>query len=90
MGSEQLNELVRRLIRLGSVPALAVEVGEDAAAQAMHDLTDAAPMEIQPSWPLVIAWGRIQAVYEAAERIGDSAGMLKAAEAQAKLLKDLY
>lgn len=85
-----MNELARKLISAGSVQALALEVGELAAAQAMHDLTEAAPEEIQPSWPYVLAWARMQAVYEAAERVGDAAGMLKAAEAQAKLIRDVY
>lgn len=85
-----MNELVRKLISAGSAPALALEIGEAAAAQAMHDLTISAPEEIQPSWPYVIAWARMQVAYESAEKIGDVAGMLKAAEAQAKLVRDVY
>jgi hypothetical protein len=85
-----MNELVRSLLRVGSVEALAAQVGDMAAAQALHDLTKTAPEEIQPSWPYVLTWGRMQAAYEAAEKIGDSAGMLKAAEAQAKLIRDVY
>lgn len=85
-----MNELARKLIRAGSVQALATQVGDEAAAKALHELTEAAPMEIQPSWPLVIAWGRMQVTYEMCERMGDAMGALKAAEAQAKLLKDLY
>lgn len=82
--------LLDKLVDLGSTQALAREVGDEAAARAMHDLTQRAPEEIQPSWPYVIAWARMQRAYEAAARIGDVSGMLKASEAQAKLIRDVY
>ncbi len=85
-----MNELVDRLIKVGSVSALAAQVGEDAAAQAMHDLVEASPLEIKQSWPLVISWARFQAAYDAAAELGDSAGMIRAAEAQSKMLTGLY
>lgn len=83
-------ELMDRLLILGSVPALAREVGAEAAAMALHDLTLTAPEELQPSWPMVLAWGRIQKSYEVAAELGDSKEMRASGEALAKLVKDLY
>lgn len=85
-----MKQLVDRLLLLGSVKALGREIGDEAAARALHELTETAPEELQPSWPLVLAWGRIQASYEAASRQGDSAEMRKSSESLAKLVKDLY
>lgn len=85
-----MKELVDRLLILGSVKALGREVGDEAAAMALHELTQTAPEELQPSWPLVLAWGRIQASYETASRLGDSAEMRRSGESLAKLVKDLY
>lgn len=85
-----MKRLIDRLLVVGNVRALAREVGEDAAARALHELTQQAPEELQPSWPLVLAFGRIQASYEAAARIGDSAEMRRSGEALAKLVTDRY
>lgn len=85
-----MERLVDRLLVVGSVQVLAREVGDDAAARALHELTQAAPEELQPSWPLVLAYGRIQKSYETAERLGDSAEMRRSGEALAKLVTDRY
>lgn len=85
-----MNDVQKQLVRLGSVEALASQIGDDAAAQALYELTQQAPSEIQGSWPLVIAWARMQAAYEAAEVIGDTKAMLDSTKAQAALLKGLY
>lgn len=83
-------ELIEKLLDKGSVAALARELGDDMAAQIMHELTERSPQEIRASWPMVIAWGRMQQAYEYASRRGDTDAMLKASKAQADLLKGLY
>lgn len=82
--------IIDRLLMLGSTRLLAREVGDLAAARALHELTERAPAELQPSWPMVLAWGQHQKAYRVAARLGDSDAMLKASAAQAKLIKDLY
>jgi hypothetical protein len=79
------------LIRYGSTAALVVRgYGEDRAAQAMQELTDAAPAELGGAWMLVIAWHRAQSAYEVAAELGDTKGMLAAAKQQSDLVKDLH
>jgi RNA 3'-terminal phosphate cyclase len=85
-----MNELVDMLVKAGSTAALAEQVGDEAAASALEQLKQSAPMEVRESWPLVIAWGRYQKSYEVAVSLGDSSGMIKASDAQRKLLMDLY
>lgn len=85
-----MKELVDRLLVLGSVKALGREIGDEAASRALHELTQTAPEELQPSWPLVLAWGRIQKSYEVAADLGDSKEMRASGESLAKLVKDLY
>jgi len=85
-----MKRLIDRLLIVGSVKALAREVGDEAAARALYELTDSAPQELQPSWPLVLAWGRIQASYEVAARLGDSAEMRRSSESLAKIVRDSY
>lgn len=85
-----MNERCVKLCDLGSVAALALQIGQEAAAMAMHELTIAAPEEIQPSWPYVLAWSRIQLVYERAAELGDTKAMLDASKASAQLIRDVY
>lgn len=85
-----MKELVDVLVKAGSTAAMAATHGDEAAATALSILTESAPFEVRNSWPLVITWARHQKAYEVAERLGDSAGMVKASEAQRKLLMDLY
>ncbi len=83
-------DLITKLLERGSVAALAHEVGDDVAAAVMHELTQRTPEELQPSWPMVIAYGRMQEAYDVASRLGRTDDMLKAAAAQAKLLREVY
>lgn len=85
-----MNPSEELLVRLGSVRAVAQQVGEDAASEALFRLSASAPEEIQGSWPMVIAWHRAQQAYDVASRIGDSKGMLDASKAAAQIVKDLY
>jgi len=85
-----MNERETQLIKHGSVAAVAREYGDEAAAATMQDLIDRSPMEVQGAWPLVIAWHRFQAAYEIADEMGDVKGMLAAADAQSKLVRDLH
>lgn len=85
-----MNGPCRLLCEVGSVEALAIQIGEEAAAQAMYDLTKAAPEEIQPSWPYVLAWGRFQLAYERASDIGDLKGMMEATQKTAELIRSVY
>lgn len=85
-----MKRLIDRLLIVGSVKALAREVGDEPAARALYELTESAPQELQPSWPLVLAWARIQESYEIAARMGDSAEMRRSGEALAKIVRDSY
>lgn len=85
-----MNELVDMLIEAGSTAALAETIGDEAAATALEELTKRAPLEIRTVWPLVIAWGRYQQAYEVAKSLGDASGMIRASDAQAKLLMGLH
>lgn len=85
-----MKELIDRLLVLGTVPALAREVGEEAAAKALHELTESAPPELQGAWTLVLAWGRVQKSYEVAAELGDSKEMRASGLALAKLSMDLH
>lgn len=84
------HDLITKLLERGSVAALAQDVGEEVAATVMHELMQRTPEELQPSWPLVIAYGRIQEAYEIAARFGKTDDMLKASTAQAKLLMAVH
>lgn len=85
-----MNEILKMLVSSGSVEALAEKVGPEAAAVAMHELRQTAPEELRESWPMVIAYARMQAAYATAERFGDAAAMMKAAREQADLLRSVY
>lgn len=78
------------LCEQGSVAALAAQIGEQAASEALYSLSQQVPEEIRSSWPLVIAYGRFQMQYERANLMGDVRQALDAAKAQAQLLKDVY
>lgn len=84
------HDLITKLLERGSVAAFAQDVGEEVAASVMHELTQRTPEELQPSWPMVIAYGRMQEAYDTASRLGRTDDMLKAAAAQAKLLREVY
>lgn len=85
-----MKEIVERLLELGTVAALAREVGDEAAARALHELTESAPAELQGAWTLVLSWGRIQKAYEIAAELGDTKEMRACATALAKLSMDLH
>lgn len=85
-----MKDLIDRLLVLGNVPALAREVGDEAAARALHELTESAPPELQGAWTLVLAWGRVQKSYEIAAELGDSKEMRASGLALAKLSMDLH
>lgn len=83
-------ELADKLLVVGDAHAFGVEVGPRAAGEAMHFLVERAPEEIQPSWPLVIAWHRMGQAYKTAAALGDSDGMVKAAREQSKIVTERY
>lgn len=85
-----IDDLIDKLLAAGSVHKLAQQVGDQQAATALHELTDRCPQEISGSWPLVITWGRLQAAHDTAFKLGDLAMVLKIAQAQASLIKDLH
>lgn len=85
-----MKRLTERLVYLGNVKALAREVGDDVAARVLHELTETAPEELQPSWPMVLAWARVQESFQVAHRLGDSAEMRRSGESLAKLVTDRY
>lgn len=63
---------------------------EERAIEAYDQLLMMAPEEIRTSWPMVIAWSRMQMAYENALMVGDVPTQMKCAKEQAAMLKDLY
>lgn len=74
----------------GGVQGAARDIGDEAASETMHILVERAPEEIQASWPMVIAWHRIQLAYFEAESMGDTKMMIESAKSAAAMIKDLY
>lgn len=88
--ADALEEAIGELVRTGTVAATARKYGDSLAAGALQELTERAPVEIAGSWPMVVAWSRMQRAYERADRIGDTDGMLKASKAQADMIRERY
>lgn len=78
------------LLKAGSVAAAAIEIGEVSASEALATLAARTPEELRGSWPMVIAWGRLQHSYEIAESFGDYDGMAKLAMLQQKMVREMY
>lgn len=57
---------------------------------AYDHLLSSTPSEMSGSWPMVIAWGRIQIAYIQAVAMGDIKMQLACAAASAQLVKDMY
>lgn len=85
-----MKDVVDSLLTTGSVDACAKRFTAEAAAKAMHDVTQTAPEEIRPSWPMVLQWARLQKAYEMAEEMGDTKGMREAAKDSQALLQSVY
>lgn len=83
-------EVIESLLDTGSVEACGLEFTAEAAAQAMHVITQRAPEEIRPSWPLVLQYARYQVAYRMAKELGDTKGMRDAAKDSAALLQSVY
>lgn len=85
-----LGEAMAELVRSGNVAAASLKFSDKLVGAAMHELTERAPQEIAGSWPMVIAYARMQRTYERAERMGNTTDELKAIKAQADLVRERY
>lgn len=85
-----MNDAQKQLAHAGSVSAYAAQVGELAAAETLHSLTQQVPEELRGSWPMVIAYARFQLQYELAAEMGDAKTAASIIAAQSKLVTDLY
>lgn len=84
------DEVIESLLDTGSVEACGLEFTPEAAAAAMHVITQRAPEEIRPSWPMVLQYARLQAAYRMAKDLGDTKGMRDAANDSRALLQSVY
>lgn len=88
--TDAIGELIPDLLRAGSLEAYAASVGDDVAARVYHQAMLRTPEELRPSWPMVIAYQRMQAAYESASDLGRHEDAVKIARAQAQLVREVY
>lgn len=88
--TDAISQLLPDLLRAGSLEAYAAQVGDEAAAQVYHHAVLRTPEELRPSWPMVIAYQRMQKSYEEATDLGLREEAVKIAAAMAKLVREVY
>lgn len=87
--ADAVGHLIPDLLLAGSLEAYSLVVGDDIAARVYHYAQIRTPEELRPSWPMVIAWQRMQLAYEHAHSMGLYEQSAKVAMQQARMLKDV-
>lgn len=85
-----MNRPCQLICQYGSVAAAAQLIGEEAAARAMHELTQLAPMEVRGHPDLVISWSQLTLSYKQAAELNDAKLMSDIAMKRLRFLKELH